>query len=281
MATNQAFMTVKSTWKKLRSFFKIDIWKMINFWSGWKMQVIALVGFVLFFRLFMGTWTYTAMFIASMYLHEAGHGLVLAYGQIKYKVLLLFPLGAVAAPINEEENQKSDELPGNILSWLMHAGILVNIALMGIGTLMTALGGEVVANLGKELVGVNVLLAAFNIIPVSKLDAGQLFHIIYSSLDEENDKRLKIQLVVMGIAMLAIILMAPNWRGSLVQVFSNIGWIGFLLIYLIGVIRKASKDDVTYPESGNGMSHFQIQIHLVIYFLMVLAIFGLPHLSTF
>lgn len=283
MSTNKLL----GNFKKLFSILKGQnvIWKLISFWKPPKMQIVAFICFLFLFKPIMGTYTQTALLIVSMWLHEQGHGIVLAYGQIKYQTLLLFPLGAVAAPVDKEENKKSDELPANVLAWLMHAGILGNIVLMGLGTVLTLVNNDLVSRLGSELIYVNMMLAAFNILPVWTLDAGQLFHIIFSSLQDKTednkneDRSIMWQLIIMATILLGAILASPRWQQSLLNVFHNIGWVAFLLVFIFGVVRKAAKDDVNYPKTGRAMSKWEIRLHLLIYFVMVVAIFGIPTLN--
>lgn len=252
------------------------IWKLINLWDSPIRQFFGFLGFLILFRWVMGGFVPSLLLIISMILHEVGHGFILNYGKIRYKIFFLFPLGAVAAPINEIENLKSDHLPANTLAWLMQAGLLVNVFLLILGRLMIQVDNSMINNLGKDLVYINLLLAVFNILPVWTLDAGQLFHVIYSSLEEVFDAWLMWIFIMLAGGILVLIGVATTWQRSLLQLLKNIGWVTFLAVFIIGMIRKAAKDDVTYPETGVAMSKPQIALQLAIYFGMVLVLFGKP-----
>ncbi len=252
------------------------IWKLIRFWDSPLKQAFGLIGFLFLFRWVMGSYIQALLLIFSMTLHEIGHGFVLAYGQIRYRVYLLFPLGAVAAPVNEAENRKSDQLPAHTLAWLMQAGLLLNVGLVIIGRLLTQVDNSFIATFGKDLAYINLLLAVFNILPVWTLDSGQLFHVIYSSLEEKYDATLVWIFIILAGALLVLIALAATWQRSVLQLLQNIGWVAFLVVFIIGVIRKAAKDDVNYPETGVAMTKWQVATQLGIYFGMVVILFGRP-----
>lgn len=218
----------------------------------------------------------------SMFLHECGHASVFAITRIRYIILYLFPLGAVAAPIDESENKRSDQLPWNSIAWLLQAGPGVNVALMVIFLGLQPIFAEqllpsaeinaILGQFARDMVYVNGLLAAMNLVPVWTLDAGQLFRVIYNSLDEREDSVLTgVALAFVGIIVL-IILGLPGvitWSMILFNTLTRFGWIAFLLIFAVGILNKQGRDDPLNAQSHQAMDNRQVLIHLIVYTLMV------------
>ncbi|KKQ11574.1 MAG: hypothetical protein US25_C0080G0001, partial [Candidatus Moranbacteria bacterium GW2011_GWE1_36_7] len=86
-------------------------------------QVLAFVAFSVILYFSLGSIEAAIAMMLGMYLHELGHFVVFAVYKIKAVILLIFPLGAVAAPINEDEDKRSDQLPWQNIATLVQAGV--------------------------------------------------------------------------------------------------------------------------------------------------------------
>jgi len=246
------------------------VWWLIAKQSGFWRQTLALLGFIGIFWLSFRDPNAAVAMIISMYLHEGGHWLVFAINKIKAKVLLLFPLGAVAAPIDKDEDARSDLLPWWNISWLLQAGPTVNVLLMLVGLAMQASGFLPV--FATHLVYINGLLAAFNLLPVGNMDGGQLFHVIFSSLKEMYDVIVALLAIAISVIIVWGIMLPPAAMGGLAilqTTFSNIGLITFLLIFAAGVWHKQGKDNPLHSQSKQAMTVKQVAIQLAYYLILV------------
>src|SRR5688572_15877932 len=80
------------------------VWWMIENQRGTIKQIIAFIAFILLFRFAFNSWSLSIAMVLSMFLHECGHAVVFFLSGIRFVVLYLFPLGAVAAPVDKEED---------------------------------------------------------------------------------------------------------------------------------------------------------------------------------
>jgi Zn-dependent protease len=250
------------------------IWWLIEMQRGWLAQIIAFALFLLSFRyIFAWSWSMSIAMILSMYLHECGHALVFWRNQIRFLILFLFPLGAVAAPIDKAENERSDQLHWNTVSWLLQAGIIVNVALMLIGlALQRAPVSADLLQFARDLVYVNGLLSIMNLVPLWTLDSGQLFNVIFNSLEEPEDVVLTGALLIVVALLLVFILQIPDFvslRVVLGNALSRFGWVLFLLIFAIGVINKQAHDKPDYAYSKLAMTNGQVIVQLGVYVILV------------
>lgn len=257
------------------------IWWLIDMQRGVIRQMLAFIGFVLVFHfLFQWSWSLSLAMILSMFLHECGHALVFVLARIRVVILFLFPLGAVAAPADQEENRRSDRLHWNTISWLLNAGPMVNVGLIILFLLLQPVlpmlfSGETattLAQFARDMVYVNGLLAAMNLVPVWTLDAGQLFKVIYSSLHEHYDRLLTGVSLTTALAVLLVILRLPgfvNLSVILGNLLARFGWVVFLFVFAIGMVNKSQADDPDHAHSDQAMSNGQVIVHLVVYTVMV------------
>ncbi|MDX2163458.1 MAG: M50 family metallopeptidase [bacterium] len=273
-------------WQKLRRVNFLDgqtlIWRMIDLQRGTLVQIGAFFAFLLTFRfLFNWSWGMSLAMLISMFLHELGHAFVFRLADIKIVILYLFPLGAVAAPRDPEQNALSDTRHWNTISWLLQAGPAVNVGLMliflGLQPVFAGIGtdtGAGLATFAGEMVYVNGLLAVMNLVPVWTLDAGQLFKVIYNSLDEHEDRWVTIALLA-GVAVLIVIaaglLNFQTWAVVLGRVLQRFGWVVFLLIFAFGIVNQQRRDNPAYAASKQAMSNVQVFVQLGVYIALVLA----------
>ncbi len=250
------------------------VWWMIDLQRGTLRQVVAFIAFLLAFRfLFQWSWSLSIAMLVSMFLHECGHAAVFAWAKIRFVILYLFPLGAVAAPMDKEENARSDQLHWNTLGWLLQAGPAVNVVLiLGFLALQSVFTNPTALQFASDMVYVNGLLAAMNLVPVWTLDAGQLFKLIYSSLEEHEDNWLTGLLLGGTGILLLIVLRIPgmlSWAAVLVNTITRLGWVVFLGIFAVGVLNKQGRDDPLHAYSHQAMNNGQVIAQLVIYGVQV------------
>lgn len=271
-------------WQKLARLRIPDgqslVWKLIDLERPPLIQIAAFALFMISFHFLFGwSWSLSFAMILSMYLHEAGHAVVFKLAGIRFIILLLFPLGAVATPISKEEDARSDLLHWNTVGWLLQAGLVVNVLLMVGALLLRPVLGQLQGEIGQELrifstnlIYVNGLLAVMNLIPVWTLDAGQFFKVIYNSLNERDDIRLTA--ILLGGALGTLIVMGglldfTNWAMVLVHLLERFGWFVFLIIFAFGVLNKQGHDDPINATSKQAMTPFQVFVQLVVYVLLV------------
>ncbi len=272
-------------WQKLRRLRPLEgqtlVWQMIDLQKGVLVQIAAFVLFILSFHfIFSWTWSMSIAMLISMFLHECGHASVFALARIKFRILFLFPLGAVAAPIDKAEDEKSDRLHWNTISWLLQAGPAVNVILMVLflvtRPLIANVSGEaglILYRFSFDMVYVNGLLAIMNLIPVWTLDAGQLFNVLYNSLDEREDRRVTAALLggMLGLMIfLTGVLDFRGWAFVLVRVIEFFGWVVFLVIFAFGILNKQERDKAINAESKQAMSNAQAYVQIAVYIVLVI-----------
>ncbi len=235
-------------------------------------QILAFVAFSAIFYFFLGSIEAAIAMMLGMYLHELGHFVVFTVYKIKAVILLIFPLGAVAAPINEDEDKRSDLLPWQKIATLLQAGVTVNVMLMIIGVILISVG--VWPALGKQLVFINGSLAVLNLLPVWKLDGGLLFFVLFSSLRETGDKVLAISGVVAGVMILVALFVLPISQGliaTLTAFMENGTLIFFLLVFILGVLHNHKKELPLGYNSSQAMNLKQVLIQLIWYISLVIS----------
>lgn len=208
----------------------------------------------------------------QMFFHELGHLFVFRQNRIQSRIWWLFPLGAVAAPINLEAKAKSDLLPWGSIAWLLQAGITINVGVMGIGSLLQTSSLRWLSGFGGNLLLAGGILAISNLIPLWRLDGSLLYHVIFSSLKEKDDKRLALGLV----AVLVLAVLAAFWSiGQLgfwemiLAFFRRMGW--FLVFGLIatGIWHRQGMDNPAYAASAQAMTRRQAVIHILLYIALL------------
>lgn len=267
----------------IKSLLKIPDEKNTLYWiiekeNRWWVQLLSGAGFLLFFWLISQRLETAAALMIAMILHEIGHYAVFRLSGIKTILMFLFPFGAMAAPATEEENQRSDTLPWWNMGWLLLIGALMNVLSMVVGWLLISNGVWVV--FARELVYINLILTVFNLLPISNLDGGQFFKVIYASLDEREDRYFQGVVAFVYIFTLAIIFVPTfgNFVSFLFALWNNAFWIFFVFILALGSAIKHKKDVAGHANSSQAMTDGQVVIQVAVYSLMILGIFGINSL---
>lgn len=277
-AMGTAETTSQTLWARVRKLRPPEgqslVWWLIDLQRGSLKQTLAIIAFLLSFRfIFLWSWSMSLALIVSMLLHELGHAAVFRWARIRFIILYLFPLGAVAAPIDKQEDARSDQLHWNTLGWLLQAGPAVNVALILLFLILQPLLTSPVLNqFARDMVYVNGLLASMNLVPLWTLDAGQLFHLIYSSLEEHEDQWLTRVLFGVVILLLLFIIGIPGFIGWTIMVFNTLtrfGWVVFLLVFTVGILNKQGRDDPLHAQSKQAMSNRQVFYQLIAYVVLV------------
>lgn len=127
-------------------------------------------------------WTYTLMaavsaplFFSSIVLHELAHSVVAKLYKIPVKSITLFALGGVAQ-ITRDATRPVAELLMAIAGPLM--SLLIGGAFIGAWFVLGAGEDSAVDAVLLGLGGMNVVLAAFNLIPLFPMDGGRVFRSI-------------------------------------------------------------------------------------------------------
>ncbi len=266
--------TVKKNWLKV--LFRVPqeeslIWGMIQNQYSFKGQILAVSGFmiILYFAYSQYIWGALAMMIA-MYWHELGHHLVFMYNKITSIIVVIFPLGAVAAPKDKEEDARSDLLPWWNIGWMLLAGPTMNMIAMLGGLAMMHF--NFLPTLGYELVFINGLLGAFNLLPLGDMDGGQFFHVIFSTLKEKYDVFVAILGIAVSVAIIGAIFYTSIGLGFFAIVrtlLQNSGLVFFLILMATGLWHKQGKDNPLHWKSPQAMTIKQVAIQLTYYLALV------------
>jgi len=241
----------------------------------WWIQLLSFAGFLLVFWAIYRSFVPAAALMLAMVLHEIGHYLVFRLSGIKTVLMFLFPLGAMAAPTTEDENKRSDLLPWWNIGWLLLTGPLMNVIQMAVGWYLISNGIWVV--FAQQMVYVNLILAVFNLIPVSNLDGGQFFKVIYASLNEKEDRLFQGITIFVYIFSMAILFVPAygNLGSFLVMLWKNALWILFVFVLALGSAIKHKKDVAKHAESSQAMTNGQVVIQVTMYSMMIFGIFGI------
>lgn len=257
------------------------IWWLINKEGGvWTQRLSPLLFFVFYgfcfwlsLRNLGETISLSLALLVQMYLHELGHAFVFTDAGIKNRIWWLFPLGAVAAPINREENARSDELPWWTIAWLLQAGPTMNVILMFVGILLKQMVVHPwITSFGQSLLYTGGLLAVSNLLPIWQLDASHLFKTLFSSLKKEDDIKLAWAIsIVMGGAIMLAFWSAGTigvW-GILIVLVTRLGW--FITIPLVagGAWHHQGMDNDAYALSHQAMTKRQVVIQVLWYIILL------------
>jgi hypothetical protein len=236
-------------------------------------QILNPPAFLLLFYASSRSFSFAINIVGGMYIHELFHAFKFARMGIRWIIQGLWPLGAVARPENEEEDRKSDLAPWNDQAWLMQLGPTANVLLMFVGLLLTVFGTGWVSLFGATTISAQGLLAALNLIPLWKLDAGQLYTLIFSSLEERYDRLVAIVLTGVSIAIVAYLvffssLNAPLWI-YLGKALENGALVVFLLVSIPSIWRKQSQDKPEDSKSTQAMTKKQVFIQIGYHIFLV------------
>jgi Zn-dependent protease len=247
--------------------------------AGW-IQVISPVLFLIFFTVCCWLPLRDAgralslgfALILQMFSHEWGHHFVFRQNHIRSRIWWLFPLGAVAAPVNREEKAKSDSLPWGSVAWLLQAGITVNVGLMCIGSLLQATSIRWLAVFGGDLLLAGGILAVSNLLPIWKLDGSLLYHVIFSSLKEKDDVRVALGLSAALITAFAAALWSISqlgFWGLVVAFFQRLGWFAIILLIATGIWHRQGMDNPVNASSAQAMTRRQAVTHILFYIALL------------
>ncbi|HEX2418760.1 MAG TPA: site-2 protease family protein [Micromonosporaceae bacterium] len=112
------------------------------------------------------------LFLASLLLHELAHAVVAKRYRIRVESITLWLLGGVARLRDEPRSPKIDFL---VAAAGPASSVLLGGGFAAIAVALPAAGGEgLVVAVPAYLAAVNLLLAAFNLIPAAPLDGGRV-----------------------------------------------------------------------------------------------------------
>lgn len=235
-------------------------------------QFLAFDAFMVMFTILMQSPVKALALIISMYLHEYGHGVWFGLFKVDYKVRLLFPLGAVAVPSTQDEMTKSDQLHMNKLCYLLMGGPAVNVALLFLANLMIPISDGIYREFWVGMRELNGMLAISNLIPIWKLDAGQMVNLFFNSLSEKWDRIVAICSTIIGVGLLSIIIRpyVQDLTHFAYGLYINFGVVFFIVIFIIGMMYKHAHDKAEYHGHALALSVKQIIWHNAIWFVLVI-----------
>jgi Zn-dependent protease len=206
--------------------------------------------------------------VLQMFLHELGHHLVFRAAGIRTRVWWLFPVGAVAAPVDVGEKAKTDRLPWNTVAWMLQAGVTLNVAAMLAGYWIQTSPAGTLSAFGGFLLLTGGILGISNLIPVWKLDGSLLFLALFSSLKEKDDRRLAAGLA----AFLLLAVLAGVWSAGRLGLWPlalaflrHTGWLLIFALVAAGVWHRQGMDDPAYSASAQAMTRRQAVLHVLLY----------------
>jgi Zn-dependent protease len=256
------------------------VWRLIDKEGSWWMQAISPALFLallticcwLPLRNFGRSFSLGLALVLQVFIHELGHLFVFRQNGIRSRIWWLFPLGAAAAPVNREENRKSDSLPWNTVAWLLQAGIMANVAVMVIGSLLRGVSVQWLAEFGGNLLTAGGVLAISNLIPVGKLDGSLLFHVIFSSLQEKDDARVARGFAAILVLVILAAVVSIAWLGlaeRIVAFFIRTGWFVVFALIAAGIWHRQGMDNPAYAASSQAMTRRQALVHILYYIALL------------
>ena len=183
---------------------------------------------------------YTLLFFASILIHELSHALVAKLHGIPVKSITLWLFGGVAHLTKAAQRPRAEVLVSVV-------GPLSNVAIAGgLAVYLFAIGAgnQYVEVLAVYLLGANVILAAFNLLPGLPLDGGQLVRSAVWAITSNREKgTVYAALGGCGVALLvccggfAFVYFQGQWLSGL-----WLGFIGFwMLMTAVSTFRGARK----------------------------------------
>lgn len=175
-------------------------------------------------RVILGVLT-SLLFFASIVTHELAHSILAVRNNIPVKDITLFVFGGVSQTTQEATHPRTElsiAIVGPLTS-LALAGVFYGLHLLLAGT-----NQILAASLMWWLAWINVLLAAFNLIPGFPLDGGRMFRALVWYRTRDYRRATHIATTVgRGIAYAFI-------AGGIVLVFVRQSWFGGIWLVLIG-----------------------------------------------
>jgi len=241
---------------------KVVAW-LIKVQEPWYMQIMALIATALLYSLLLGTIN-GCVALAAILLHEFGHLIVYKMAGKDAKILVMFPLGAVAIIVNKGE-KRSNVLPYWTLGWLMLAGVVMNGLQIVIGLVLAQQPG-LVGEIGDKVILINSVLLAFNMLPISNFDGGTFFKVISSTMRREYAKILTVvMMIVVLVTIVAFLAVTISGNVSLFVVLGAFGKVGFLLLCIPNVWVVMNHHDINFPVTPGSMNLWQTAIMLLVY----------------
>jgi Zn-dependent protease/CBS domain-containing protein len=203
-------------------------------------------------RIILGLLT-SLLFFASIIIHELAHSILAIRNNIPVKEITLFVFGGVSQITKEATHPRAEfsiAIVGPLTS-LALAGIFYGLYLLLAGTTQ-----PLAASLMRWLAWINVLLAAFNLIPGFPLDGGRIFRALVWHRTHDYHRATRIATKVgQGIAYafivggIALILVLGLWFDGMWLIF--IGW-------FLSNAAKASYQQVLLHDALTGITVRQV-----------------------
>ena len=180
----------------------------------------------------------SVLFFVALLLHELAHSLVAKARGLRVRAITLFALGGVSQIESEARDAKSE-------FWIAIAGPITSMVI-GLVLLGTAwLGGWLVAGgpatpLTSVLVwlgNINILLAAFNMVPGYPLDGGRVLRALIWSVTHNADRATRLAAKV-GQAVAFLFILAGLWRFFVGANFGGL-WLAFIGWFLLDASRAS------------------------------------------
>ncbi len=180
----------------------------------------------------------SVLFFVALLLHELAHSLVAKARGLRVRAITLFALGGVSQIESEARDAKSE-------FWIAIAGPITSLVI-GLVLLGTAwLGGWLVAGgpatpLTSVLVwlgNINILLAAFNMVPGYPLDGGRVLRALIWSVTHNADRATRLAAKV-GQAVAFLFILAGLWRFFVGANFGGL-WLAFIGWFLLDASRAS------------------------------------------
>ena len=196
----------------------------------------------------------SVLFFVALLLHELAHSLVAKARGLRVRAITLFALGGVSQIESEARDAKSE-------FWIAIAGPITSVVI-GLVLLGTAwLGGWLVAGgpatpLTSVLVWlgyINILLAAFNMVPGYPLDGGRVLRALIWSVTHNADRATRLAAKV-GQAVAFLFILSGLWRFFVGREF----WWTLVSFYRLVLARRIarqlrpSRDDGWTPRPTRG-----------------------------
>ena len=156
----------------------------------------------------------------SVLLHELGHALMAATYGISTRHITLYPFGGIAA-IESEPNPGLEEF------FIALAGPAVNFILAG----LLAPAMLIDLQLFSLLVGINLVMGIFNLIPAFPMDGGRILRsLLTTKMSKKRSTIISLNLSFVWSAAFLIVGVYFQWYGLIL--------VGLFLAYIIRVEKK-------------------------------------------
>jgi Zn-dependent protease len=145
---------------------------------------------------------------------------------------------------------------------------MANVALMVVGSLLRNASTGWLADFGGDLLTAGGVLAISNLVPLGKLDGSLLFHVIYSSLREKDDRRLAWGLAAILVLAVLAAVGSIAWLGytdRIIAFFVRMGWFAVLALIAAGIWHRQGMDNPAYAASAQAMTRRQALVHILYY----------------